>query len=225
MTKVRSGTSDTQTRLLASACEVFAQKGYRDATIAEICERAGANVAAVNYYFRNKETLYAEAWRVAFQRSIKAHPPDGGVPLGAPAEERLRGRVLSVMQRMVDPKSHEFDIFHKEHANPTGLLAEVMRESIQPLRRQLTLIVRDLLGPRASEQQVELCQMSIMAQCFHILIRERHRKMFPGAGSVPPAMCLDLSVEVMADHVVRFSLAGIRELRSQIESGDFAEGQ
>ncbi|MBW2127416.1 MAG: helix-turn-helix transcriptional regulator [Deltaproteobacteria bacterium] len=37
-----------------SACEVFAEKGYRAATIADICGRAKANVAAVNYYFGDK---------------------------------------------------------------------------------------------------------------------------------------------------------------------------
>jgi AcrR family transcriptional regulator len=72
--------SATQADLLDAACRTFAEKGYRDATIAEICQRAGANIAAVNYYFRDKETLYVEAWRLAFKRSLEAHPPDGGVP-------------------------------------------------------------------------------------------------------------------------------------------------
>ncbi|RXF57379.1 TetR family transcriptional regulator, partial [Enterococcus faecalis] len=33
------------------------------ATVAEICARAGANIAAVNYYFGGKVALYQEAWR------------------------------------------------------------------------------------------------------------------------------------------------------------------
>jgi AcrR family transcriptional regulator len=49
--------SGTRGQLLKSACKVFAEKGYREATIAEICEKAGANIAAVNYYFRDKESL------------------------------------------------------------------------------------------------------------------------------------------------------------------------
>ena len=41
--------SGVRTKLLESACRIFAEKGYRDATVAEICEAAGANVAAINY--------------------------------------------------------------------------------------------------------------------------------------------------------------------------------
>ncbi|MDH4012180.1 MAG: TetR family transcriptional regulator, partial [Desulfobacterales bacterium] len=50
----REDGKETRNRLLNAACEVFAEKGYRNAKVAEICHRAGANVAAVNYYFGDK---------------------------------------------------------------------------------------------------------------------------------------------------------------------------
>src|SRR4030042_1440789 len=87
----RKGAAKTPKSLLAAASEVFGEKGYRDATIAEICERAGANVAAVNYHFGDKETLYTEAWRHSFSESMKTHPPGGGVSEAAPHDESLRG--------------------------------------------------------------------------------------------------------------------------------------
>ncbi|MCD6365838.1 MAG: CerR family C-terminal domain-containing protein [Planctomycetes bacterium] len=209
---------DTQTSLLEAGCEVFAEKGFRGATIADICERAGVNIAAVNYYFRSKEKLYAEAWRMAFHRSLEAHPPDGGVSAEAPAEQRLAGRIRSAIQRMSDPVNHEFDIAYKERANPTGLLGEVMRESIQPMRREMGAIVRELLGPKAFAQQVELCQMSIIAQCLHSMIDLRHQKML-SESNAPPCH-FEFDVKEITDHIVRFSLAGIHQLREQIESGD-----
>ncbi len=92
----------TRKSLLDAASEVFAEKGYRDATIAEICEKAGANIAAVNYHFRDKETLYKEAWRYSFSESVKAHPPDGGVSDTAPPEERLRCQVTALLRRIAD---------------------------------------------------------------------------------------------------------------------------
>src|SRR5689334_8528129 len=49
----------TRKQLLEAAGQVFAEKGYDRATGKEICERAGTNTAAVNYYFQSMEGLYA----------------------------------------------------------------------------------------------------------------------------------------------------------------------
>jgi AcrR family transcriptional regulator len=213
----------TRAQLLDAACKVFAEKGYRDATIAEICEQAGANIAAVNYYFHDKETLYADAWRLAFRRSLEAYPPDGGIPPRAPAEERLRGRIISLVQRIINPENHEFEIIRKELANPTGLLEVVMRESIEPLASGLTAIVRELMGHKASELQVKLCQMSIMAQCLHPMMRHRFHKLFPGRGSEP--VPVSSGVQIIAEHIIRFSLAGIDEIRRQAEGGEYSSSR
>jgi AcrR family transcriptional regulator len=210
--------SGTQMQLLEAACKVFAEKGYRDATIADICERAGANIAAVNYYFRDKETLYTEAWRLAFQRSLEAYPPDGGIPSGAPAEERLRGRITSLVQRIINPENHEFEIVRKELANPTGLLEEVMRATIEPLASALSAIVRELIGEKAPEMQVRLCQMSIVAQCLNPMMRRRFQQLFASRAEEPSMW--SYGVRVIADHVIRFSLAGIKEIRRRIESNE-----
>ncbi len=209
-----------QARLLKAACEIFAAKGYHNATVAEICKRADANIAAVNYYFRSKKKLYVQAWRAAFKKSISAHPPDGGVAPGAPPEERLRGRILSLMRRVADPDSREFDMVQKELANPTGLLEEVMRDSLEPIRRDTYKVVRELFGSRAPKEDVWLCEMSIIAQCFHPLMRHRHRMMLSSKRpkGAPPLPRLD--IERIAEHVVRFSLAGIREIQRRIESAD-----
>ena len=51
----------TKVRLLEAAGEEFAAKGYDAARIRTICERAEANLAAVNYHFGDKEQLYVQA--------------------------------------------------------------------------------------------------------------------------------------------------------------------
>jgi len=218
MRKPRIDGLETQRQLLISASEVFAEKGFRNATIAQICRRAGANTAAANYHFGNKEALYIESWRFSFEQSLQAYPPDGGVPEKAPVEERLRGRILAIMRRVVDPMSHALDIVYKEMANPTGLLADAIPKALEPIFHGFTRIIRELLGPDASDQQVRLCQMSIRSQCFGPLMRERRRKRSSPKLKMPPADPVMQDVEALADHVTRFSLAGIRAVREQIDS-------
>lgn len=204
----------TRKKLLVAAGRVFAEKGYRDATTAEICRRAGANIAAIHYHFRSKAHLYVEACRYVFEQSIAAYPPDGGVPADAPVEQRLRGQILSLVRRVKDPDSIGFDIVQKEMANPTGLLSGVMRRFIDPLQQQFIDIVRELLGPEATAQEVQLCAMSVHVQCLKPTIRERHRKRAFGGGR-PSRLMPAVEVDTLVDHILRFSLAGIRGMQAE----------
>ena len=217
----RRGGAETRRSLLAAAKEVFAEKGYRDATVAEICERAHANVAAVNYHFGGKETLYKEAWLDSFRESMKAHPPDGGVDDNAPPQERLRGHVVSLLRRIADENNKEFWIVQKELAHPTGLLKEVMQQELRPLQQRMEILVRELLGPGASDQQVRFCVMSIVSQCINPMVarmgrskRREGKQISPGRGDI----------EAYSHHVVKFSLAGIRAVREEGAGGSGEPG-
>ncbi len=199
-------------KLLAAASDVFAEKGFTNATVAEICRRAGANVAAVNYYFGNKEALYQEAWRQSFAESIDAHPPDGGVDMEAPAEERLRGQVKALIARIADAANRDFFISQMELINPTGLLEEVMQSELIPLRSKTLAVVRELLGPEADEQRVTHCEICIIGMCLHPMLIQRLRK----KSNNPRVPFID-DVDAFVDHVMLFALAGIGEVRRQCE--------
>lgn len=49
---------DTRERLIATAREVFAEKGFAGATVKEISDRAGVNISLISYHFDGKEGLF-----------------------------------------------------------------------------------------------------------------------------------------------------------------------
>ncbi len=204
----------TQKRLLAVASETFAEKGYHEATVSEICERAKSNIAAVNYHFGDKETLYVKAWRHAFSESLKVHPPDGGVSADAPPEERLQGRVEALLRRVNGANNKEFLIVLRELASPTSLLDEVTRKDLRPLREKMEGLIRELLGPHASETQVRFCATGIVSQCVIPMLIKRMDRGRQGGRSDYSGIN---GIESYAAHVVKFSLAGIRSIREEPE--------
>lgn len=218
MRKQRSDTRETQQRLLDAASKVFAEKGFWEASNADICKKAQVNTAAISYHFGGKDQLYVAAWKHAFAQSMQAYPPDGGVAAPAPAQDRLRGRVLAMMQRIADPDNYEVEIMLKEIANPTGILTEAIRQVLEPMHQHTRAIVQELLGNKVDEPQINLCVMSVMSQCFGPMLRLRQtRKESPSAPPSPLPLALD--IEELADHIIQFSLAGIREIRQTAPRG------
>lgn len=209
MSRKRSG--PTREKLLTAAGDVFIEKGFRDATVAEICARAAANISAVNYHFGNKEALYQEAWRHSFTESLKTYPMDGGVSETAPAEERLRGQLTALVRRIADETNKDFFISQMEMVNPTGLLREVMESELVPLREKTLSVVRELLGPQATEQQVIYCEISIISMCIHPMMMQRIGQR---AGDNEMPVFID-DIKAFADHVVMFALAGIDAIRGK----------
>src|SRR5690606_21217182 len=67
---VRQDGQATRQQLLEAAGQVFAEHGHAKATSKEICERARANIAAVNYHFGGKDGLYAAVLEEAHHRLI-----------------------------------------------------------------------------------------------------------------------------------------------------------
>jgi len=93
---------ETRGRLLDAAGEVFALKGFADATIREICRKAQANIAAVNYHFGDKQRLYAAVFAyLRLQADEGSGPPDTGA--GGSAEDRLRGFIRQFLRSLLGP--------------------------------------------------------------------------------------------------------------------------
>ena len=93
-------TDSTRKRILDAAGPIFAENGYQASTVRDICDQADVNLAAVNYYFGDKERLYLETVKLARQNRAEEAPlPDWGED--TPTETKLRDFVRTMTTRML----------------------------------------------------------------------------------------------------------------------------
>lgn len=197
---------ETRLRLLQAAGEVFAEQGYRRATIRDICSRAGANIAAVNYHFGDKEKLYVAVLQHWLGEALQKYPPDGGLPASAPPRQRLHAFVRSWLFRMLGEGTPAWHgkLMAREMTEPTAGFDRILSDTVRPMSQRLNGIVRELLGPDADDRAVRDCAMSIAGQCcFYRHAHEMIRRLFPDQKFTAD------EIERLAGHITHFSLTAI----------------
>jgi AcrR family transcriptional regulator len=200
---------ETRRQLLEAAGEVFATAGFRNATVREICRRAGANLAAVNYHFGDKEGLYAEVLRYAQQKAFEKYPLLPNMDPDASPTDKLRAFIHSFLLRIFDnePTAWFGKMMLREMIEPTEALDSLLEERMRPMADQIRGIVAEILGCALGDELARLCSLSVVSQCvFYHHCRRVVARLFP-------EQRLDAAaVEPLADHITRFSLAAMKHL-------------
>ncbi len=202
---------DTRERLLQAATRLFAERGFEKVTVRDIVAAAGANVAAVNYHFAGKLGLYSEVIDRAISLMQGAHDGTRDAPEGSNAEERLRLFVHSLLSLVDAPADLDwvYQLLRHEMENPTPAAQSILRRVMQPRMRYLCQTIGELTGSSPEDEHVRNCAMSVQAQCYFVrnMIRMKGRLRAAGLAEVASLSGDDLSS--VAEHIVRFSLAGI----------------
>jgi AcrR family transcriptional regulator len=197
---------ETEKRLLAAAGEIFAEHGYRAATIRQICEKAGANLAAVNYHFGDKEGLYMAVLRSVPSAQAEKYPSNVGLPAKAGAEQKLRAYIRSLLHRVFDegrPGWHA-KIIAREMIEPTRAFDALVEEAARPVHNELASIVRELLGSATTDESVRLCTLSILSQCvYYHHARTVLRRLYPEQKNGAD------DIERLVAHIAEFSLGAL----------------
>jgi len=194
----------TKVRLLEAAGEEFACKGFDAARIRTICERAGANVAAVNYHFGDKEQLYVQAVLLAHRCGFEG---EGQVPAEAVAPaEQLRGFIHDFLCRVLainDPDDWRHRLILREMLHPTTASDVLIREAIRPKFERLSGILRSFC-PAADERRIHALAFSVIGQCLHYKMARPVAERLIG-----PEAFAALDLDYLTDHITAFCLAAL----------------
>ncbi len=157
----------TREKLIEAAGRVFAEVGFHDATVREICARAGTNVAAVNYYFGEKLGLYTEVLRSSILAEHQSFlKPD--FPYSTDPRASLRALICEWIKRMSDGgRSAWFArIMAHEMAHPTAAL-DLVSESMSGNYLRFRTVVGRVIGRSPDDARTRMCVHSVVGQVLH----------------------------------------------------------
>lgn len=165
--RIRCDGEQTRQRIVGAACNVFAQRGFRNATHEMICREAEANKAAINYHFGDKKSLYRAIWQHLLDAMDRDHPVSGALPDHATAEERLETHIRALLNRHFgqDTSWQLERLRDLERVNPTGLVDDILEAHHAHNREQMLNVLGKLLGRDASSSVIGFYETSVLALC------------------------------------------------------------
>ena len=203
------GDQETRARVLNAAARLFADRGFARVTVRDICRKARANVAAVNYHFGGKHGLYTAVMQSAIGVMQSTTEAARGAGEGRDAEEKLRAYIAVFVQRITgkgrDTWIHQ--LMMREMADPTPALDMVAEQVLKPRMAYLCGTIGELVGRPAADPSVMRSALSVQSQFHAMLWDQVLPKMTTGAETAPGTL------DAIAEHITHFSLGGVRGFR------------
>ena len=200
---------ETRERLLNAATRLFAERGFKHVTVREICRAARANVAAVNYHFGDKLGLYREIVRSAVDQMRATNEAARQAGGGCDPEEQLRRFIAIFNHRLLTSRNEELHrVIAREMHDPTPALDTLAEQGIRPRIEYLLTLVAAVLRCDRQDPRVLRCAASIQSQSVAYM---------PNAIADRIGLRAKLTrshVDAIVEHIVDFSLAGVRAIAS-----------
>ncbi|MDO8032527.1 CerR family C-terminal domain-containing protein [Janthinobacterium sp. SUN128] len=203
-----------RTRILQAAVQLFADEGYKLASVRRICEAAHVNVAMVNYYFHGKEELYLAAFdhARALARASAAAVPEAGPAAAVAPVEQLRLAIQSMVFDMLRPGAASLfsRLVARELIEPTSAIHMLADRDVRAHHALFTGLIRGVVGEAMPADVLQKCVFSVIGQAvFYARSRIVHEL-------VAPEITYDeTGTASIAQHVAAFSLAALDGLRRQ----------
>ena len=190
-------------KLIEAAGQVMSEVGYEAATVRHITERAGVNVAAINYYFGDKQQLYRSVLETVTGSQVRVLNRD--CTHGDP-HERLRRYVYSIlMMRSVEEYTWAPLLMAREITELNEGQVDFIVEAVRPLHTIAETIVADLVGGKSEKS--DLAASMVVTLCVNRVRQQRLEERL-----APDCAGEHDDPEATVEAVFQFALAGIRAL-------------
>jgi AcrR family transcriptional regulator len=173
--KAREAPSSTKARILATAEEVFAAKGFAGASTREIASKAGVNISSLHYHWESKETLYFAVFQNIYDRILDLVRTS--IPRELDSPEAGRAVVEASMGALFD--------FFADHPNVPKLLirrllendegeAQIERDILVPAWRTFASWMQEHSGRKLDDMDANLFMLTLHGVLLLYLLDSRH---------------------------------------------------
>lgn len=203
---------DLSTRgiILEAAGQVFAERGFAEATSKEICERAEANSAAVNYYFGGKESLYEEVLVEAHRQMVSLEDLDEILLSDIAPEDKLR----AFFSRMIKTAASSSElwgikVYMREMVSPSPFVTRAMSTTVLPKADKLKALIQEITGLPSDSPHLQRATGFVVIPCISmIMIAESLRlTVLPETAGVSEGMLEDM---------LAYTLGGLKALSEAV---------
>lgn len=187
----RADGAEARSQLLAAALRLFSAHGFAKTSVRDIAKAAGANVAAIRYYFGDKAGLY----RATFFNSLDCGHDDPAAfnDPALPLADALRALFRSFLQplKLGEVFEMQLRLQMREMTDPTGLWDEEIKHRIRPHHEALVALLQRHLGPAPPPDGDDLHRLAfaIVGLAVHLFVgRDILHALRPSIGHSPEAI-------------------------------------
>ncbi len=194
----RSDGEQSRERLMLAALKLFAHQGYDSTSTREIAEAAGANLAAISYYFGDKAGLYRAVFNELRNSASEdiARYDDPSLSL----RDALRGLFIGFLEplKQGDLATLCMKLHMREMLEPTGLWEAEISDEIRPMHEALVRVLCRHLGVARADDEVLRLAVCVAALGVHLHVgRDVTDALAPRLNRMPQAFDLWLDRLVM----------------------------
>ncbi|MDD5722922.1 MAG: CerR family C-terminal domain-containing protein [Syntrophales bacterium] len=199
----------TRERLLKVAETLFAQKGYDAVSVREITNAAHCNLAAVNYHFGNKKTLYLHMFRERWMSRAQRIRACFGENLAHCADTSPASVIKSLAEALIkgpltdEERLRHFQLIIREMTKPTEAFEIVVEETMKPSFEGLEQLFRPCLHEGIDEERTLLNVLSIFSMVLYFNFARLPVSKIIGHAYDEPFK------DRLVQHIVQFSLSGM----------------
>ncbi|MFV0430943.1 MAG: TetR/AcrR family transcriptional regulator [Alphaproteobacteria bacterium] len=206
-TVIRKDGQKTRQKILTQAEKLFATQGYGKTMAKDIAQKAGVDLASINYHFGSKDGLYQAVLADAHHHIIDMDELKDIASQPIDAEEKFKLLITMLCRLSFDEKGQYAQLLAREVLSPTSHLSVLFSEEVAPKVEIIKDIIRDVANLPKDSPLLLPAVVNIMAPCLMLLVSKN-------LITSPIHPLHNISTSQLANYLYTFTLAGLNSVKS-----------